>query len=299
MSSQQLRLSESAFIHLKSQPGLSNKGDVLYVHGATFPSDLSIFFKFDGRSWADALNNAGFTVWGFDFVGYGFSSRYEPGGTAPRGRGDEALPQLLAVLNAIRSETNGRKISLVAHSWGTSGAARAAIAHPEWIDKMVLFGAPVQRHEPAQTPSLPQVHPVNIWEQYRRFINDVPRDHPPVLLDQHFELWSKAYLATDPTSYTRHPPSVITPTGPIADLTAHWQGNALYDPAQIKQPLLFVRGEWDSVCNDTDARRFMAQVDSADKRDVKIPKGTHLMHLEESRSQLHHAVNQFLLEPRP
>src|SRR6478609_4674067 len=31
---------------------------VLYVHGFTFPSDLSVFWKFDGNSWADALNEA-------------------------------------------------------------------------------------------------------------------------------------------------------------------------------------------------------------------------------------------------
>ncbi|MFM2398048.1 MAG: hypothetical protein RL341_205, partial [Pseudomonadota bacterium] len=194
MSSQQVQLCASAFVHLKSQPGSSYKGDVLYVHGATFPSDLSIFFRFDGRSWADELNDAGFTAWGFDFVGYGLSSRYEAGGTAPRGRADEALPQLLAVLTAIRSQNNGRKVSLVAHSWGTSVAARAAIACPEWIDKVVLFGAPVQRQESLEMPSLSPVRPVNIWEQYRRFIEDVPRDHPPVLLDRHFEFWSTAYL---------------------------------------------------------------------------------------------------------
>src|SRR5262249_15629483 len=44
---------------------------VLSVHGFTFPSSLSVFWKLDGRSWADALNEAGFSVWGFDFAGYG------------------------------------------------------------------------------------------------------------------------------------------------------------------------------------------------------------------------------------
>ena len=29
---------------------------VLYIHGATFPSALSIAYRFDGRSWRDALN---------------------------------------------------------------------------------------------------------------------------------------------------------------------------------------------------------------------------------------------------
>src|SRR4051812_18871944 len=42
--------------------------DVLYVHGATFGADLSLYFAFDGRSWADALCEAGFDAWGFDFA---------------------------------------------------------------------------------------------------------------------------------------------------------------------------------------------------------------------------------------
>src|SRR5215469_13435255 len=49
---------------------------VLYVHGATFPSALSIAHRFDGRSWRDALIEAGFDVWGLDFHGFGHSDRY-------------------------------------------------------------------------------------------------------------------------------------------------------------------------------------------------------------------------------
>src|SRR5215471_20956887 len=49
---------------------------VLYVHGGTFPSALSIAHRFDGTSWRDALNEAGFDVWGLDFRGFGYSDRY-------------------------------------------------------------------------------------------------------------------------------------------------------------------------------------------------------------------------------
>ena len=44
---------------------------ILYIHGATFPSALSIAYRFGGYSWRDALCEAGFDVWGFDFHGYG------------------------------------------------------------------------------------------------------------------------------------------------------------------------------------------------------------------------------------
>jgi Tripartite tricarboxylate transporter family receptor/alpha/beta hydrolase fold len=48
---------------------------VLYVHGFTFPSALSVAYRFNGRSWADHLHAHGFDVWAFDFLGYGGSTR--------------------------------------------------------------------------------------------------------------------------------------------------------------------------------------------------------------------------------
>jgi alpha-beta hydrolase superfamily lysophospholipase len=57
-------------------PRAAATGIVLYVHGATFPSALSVAHRFDGHSWRDALCEAGFHVWGLDFLGYGESDRY-------------------------------------------------------------------------------------------------------------------------------------------------------------------------------------------------------------------------------
>src|SRR5215470_7547202 len=63
----------------------SRHGAVLYVHGATFPSALSIAHRFDGRSWRDALCAAGFDVWGFDFHGFGRLSDPYPEMRRPAG----------------------------------------------------------------------------------------------------------------------------------------------------------------------------------------------------------------------
>jgi pimeloyl-ACP methyl ester carboxylesterase len=58
--------------------------------------------------------------------------------------------------------------------------------------------------------------------------------------------------------------------------------------------VLCVRGEWDSVTNDADAAWLKTQRPSC--RDVKIAKGTHLMHLEHAREELFAAVREFLCE---
>src|SRR5580658_2088576 len=63
--------------HLPARrPAAQKRRLVLYVHGATFPSSVSIAHRFDGYSWRDALNEAGFDVWAFDFQGFGHSDRY-------------------------------------------------------------------------------------------------------------------------------------------------------------------------------------------------------------------------------
>jgi pimeloyl-ACP methyl ester carboxylesterase len=61
------------FLRRLSSAGAASRGTVLYLHGATFPSALSIAFRFAGRSWRDALCEAGFDVWALDFLGFGGS----------------------------------------------------------------------------------------------------------------------------------------------------------------------------------------------------------------------------------
>src|SRR5215471_14699662 len=81
---------------------------VLYVHGGTFPSALSIAHCFDGRSWRDELCAAGFHVWGLDFHGFGLSDPYPemaaPADRAPPlGRAEEASRQLEQAVRFIRA----------------------------------------------------------------------------------------------------------------------------------------------------------------------------------------------------
>src|SRR4051812_36142549 len=57
----------SLFLRYLSPRDAKSERVVLYVHGGTFPSALSIAHRFDGRSWRDELNNAAFHVWGLDF----------------------------------------------------------------------------------------------------------------------------------------------------------------------------------------------------------------------------------------
>ena len=134
---------------------------VVYVHGATFPTALSVAHRFDGRSWRDALCEAGFDVWGLDFLGFGNSDRYpqmaEPaGGHEPLGLAKEAALQLAAAVRFIPRRHQGlQSLCVVSHSSGRSmPVGLFAGEHPTLLDRIVLF-APIARREPTRYLALP------------------------------------------------------------------------------------------------------------------------------------------------
>lgn len=275
---------------------------VLYVQGATFPSALSIAYRFDGRSWRDALNDAGFDVWGLDFYGFGHSDRY-PEMNRPAAEGsplcatNDATEQLEAAVRFILGHQNLEKLSLISHSWGSMPTASVAGRHPVLIDRLVLF-APIGRREPRryeQPPTFPAWRLVSIEDQWNRFIEDVPSHEPPVLSRVHFKEWGEHYLDSDPNSRARDPAAVKTPLGPFSDIIKAWHGQLSCDPAGVRAPVAIIRGEWDGLMLDDDARwLFDAFTHAPIKRDIKISRATHLMHLEAMRLSLWHESINFL-----
>src|SRR5256885_10272697 len=101
MTQQTFRLPASGAypsLFVRRQP-LIGAPAVLYVHGATFPSALSVGFDFGGGSWLDDWNARGFDAWAFDFAGFGESGRYcamtvPADRHPPLGRAPEAAKQI-------------------------------------------------------------------------------------------------------------------------------------------------------------------------------------------------------------
>lgn len=278
----------------RSQTSAAPAGIVLYIHGATFPSALSIAYRFAEGSWRDRLCDAGFDVWAFDFYGYGASDRYpeqsQPAqANAPLGTAQGAAEQIATAVAHILRHEHAERLSLIAHSWGTMAASLFAGDHPEQVERLVLFG-PIARREPREvraSPSLPAWKVVSLHDQWARFIEDVPPDVEPVLSRTEFEAWGQAYLDSDPGSRSRDPAAVNVPFGPSSEVAAAWQGRFPYDPARVEAPVAIIRGEWDGLTTDADARwLFDAFSRSPEKRDVKISRGTHLLHLEAMRGAL-------------
>src|SRR6185437_10523759 len=147
---------EGAFLFLRYLPAqhtdLTRRRAVLYVHGATFPSALSIAHRFDGTSWRDALGEAGFDVWGLDFYGFGHADRYSEmdrpaAENPPVCLADDAARQVHTAVRFILGHQNITKIALISHSWGSMPASLFAGQYPDLVDRLVLF-APIARRPP-------------------------------------------------------------------------------------------------------------------------------------------------------
>lgn len=267
---------------------------VLYVHGATFPSALSIAHRFDGRSWRDALNDAGYDVWGLDFYGFGHSDRYPEMDRPstdhpPLCIAADAAEQLEAAVRFILGHRGLDQVSLISHSWGSMPASLLAARHPHLVDRIVLF-APIARRDSRRyetPPSFPAWRIVTAEDQWKRFIEDVPAHEPPVLSRLHFGDWSARYLDSDPESRAHDPAGVKTPLGPFSEIIKAWHGQLACDPSQVRAPVAIIRGEWDGLIGDDDARWLFDVLTQAPvKCDIKIGRGTHLMHLEAMRPAL-------------
>jgi pimeloyl-ACP methyl ester carboxylesterase len=284
---------------LRRWPGAG--APVLYVHGATFPSALSVGYKFSGLSWADHLHRHGFDVWAFDFTGFGGSTRpvqmnAPAAGSPPLGRAPDAASQIGAVVDHIRKQCDGARVHLVAHSWGTMAAGLFAGDHADAVGRLVWFG-PFARRQIGGLPSPSQIgawRDVSVADQLKRFIEDVPPNHPPVLIEPDLSQWGPAYLATDPDACRRAPPAVRIPNGPQADVIAAMSGQLAYEPGRIVAPTLIVRGAWDNLCRDADAAWLMNALGAQEKADVVISAATHLMHLEHGREGLFAATVDWL-----
>jgi pimeloyl-ACP methyl ester carboxylesterase len=287
--------------YLPATPDASLKrGVVLYVHGGTFPSALSIAHRFDGRSWRDALCAAGFDVWGLDFHGFGqFSDPYPEmrqaaEEVAPLGRADDASCQLEHAVRFICRRHRVERISIVAHSWGTIVSGLLTTRRPELISRSVFFGPIAWRDRTDETVCLPGWRLISLKDQWNRFTETVPPGAPPVLSRRHFDEWGERYLDADPDSRDRSPASVKVPSGAFQDIFDAWAGTLVYDPQHVCAPIAIIRGEWDAYCTDADAGWLFNEFASPIKRDIKISRGTHLMHLEATRYALYRESIAFL-----
>ena len=278
---------------------------VLFVHGATFPSESTFDLSLDGLSWMDFIARAGYDVYLVNVRGYGGSTR-PAASSDPSGRGApiatlaEAVDDVDAAVEFIQRRRNVERINLIGWSWGTAIMGRYAATHHEKVDRLVLYAPLWQRRaEPLSTRGVDVKTPyrlVNVAAVKSRWLAGVAQEKQEQLIPRGwFETWVTATLATDPWGSKQTPPVIRAPNGVFAELQTPGEWIPPYDPAAIKAPTLLIKAEWDA-----DTPSYMAQtlfpllVNASQKQYVEIGEGTHSVMLERNRMQLFRTVQGFL-----
>src|SRR5215510_9565715 len=98
---------------------------VLFVHGATYPSETVFDIDLPGGSWADHVARKGYDVYLVDVRGYGRSTRpaamdVSPADNPPFATTAEAVRDVGAAVDFILKRRAITKLNLVGWSWGTA-----------------------------------------------------------------------------------------------------------------------------------------------------------------------------------
>jgi pimeloyl-ACP methyl ester carboxylesterase len=281
---------------------------VLFVHGATWPSEVTFDLKLNGLSWMDYLAQRGYDVYFVDLRGYGRSTR-PPEMDAPAAaheplvRTATAVKDLSAAVDFILRRRGVPKLNLLAWSWGTSIASWYTVDHNDKVAKLTLVAPFWLGDMPAAVTGgdaqLGAYRSVTREGARAGWLAGVPEDKAANFIPPGwFEAFAVAAFASDPGGAAQVPPVVRAPLGVVADNREFWsRGKPLYDPAQIRVPTLLAHGEWDAVLPDNLLYSYFARLTNTPyKRYVQIGEATHYVMIEKNRMQLFEAVQQFLDE---
>ncbi|MDB5654068.1 MAG: putative hydrolase [Tardiphaga sp.] len=281
--------------HPKDLTTFSSEKTVLYIHGATQPSETVFDLPVGDGSWADYISARGYDVWQVDVRGYG-------GSTAPKDQSKpfattrEAVEDFGAAVKHVLARRGISKLQLIGWSWGTVIAGTYAAEVPQHVAGLVLLAPPWLSAKGGAAPT-------DGWQQWtaeaslKRLQAGAPDGQAEKLFPAAWrKTWEAALLANQPAAKASSPPKFRSPTGVVADGAQYWSVNrAFYDPGKIVAPTLLIRGEWDELTPLNETQALFALLRHAPVRKlIEIPRATHFVEVETGRDALFREVQNFL-----
>jgi len=295
----------------------SGEKTLLYVHGATYPSETAFDLPIEGVSMMDLFAKEGFDVYLVDIRGYGGSTRpkemSEPAANnKPIVHTQDAVDDFGSAVDYILKRNRVSKINIMGWSWGTSITGMYTTQHHDKVNRLVLY-APMWLYKadtamPAPNANTSANSPNGIGA-YRSVSKDSAKDRwlkgldatqkenliPPGV----FEAWVNSTWATDPQASSSG--TLRAPNGVLDDVRNFWMaGKPVYNPNQIRVPTLLIHAEWDADLPSYQAHGIFAEMKSTPyKRFIELSEGTHTVMLEKNRMQFFREINLFLQEKNP
>jgi len=274
---------------------------VLFVHGATLPSETTFDLELDGLSWMDYLAKHGYDTYLVDIRGYGKSSRPEimddPAEfNPPIVRTDTAVRDFGKAVDFILKHRRITKLNTIGWSWGTVITALYATQHNEKINHLVLLSPVWVRKGIAHKGNTVDAYRIVKAEPVVKFLS---RGAPPgtqLMPDTWKKAWIRASFATDPVGSKANPKYIRAPNGVNLDREKYWAaGKPMYKPANIRVPTLIILGAWDANTPVKQARTlFTKLINVRNKELIVLKQGTHGVMIQNNRMELFKDVQRFL-----
>src|SRR5665213_3103031 len=188
---------------------------LLYVHGATYPSETAFDLPIEGASMMDLIAARGYDVYLVDIRGYGRSTRppemsQPPEANHPIVSTEIAVRDFGTAVDHVRKRRGVARINLMGWSWGTAIAGQYASLNNDKVMRLLLFAplwifrkdaviAPAPEVSTTNPPPLGAYRLVSKEIAKARWLEGVPEDKRADLIPPGvFEAWIEATWATDP-----------------------------------------------------------------------------------------------------
>ena len=281
--------------HLKTTDSFSSSRTVLYIHGATQPSETVFDLAVGDGSWADYIASRGYDVWYVDVRGYGGSTPPTEQ-SKPFATTQDAVDDLGLAVKHILAQRKIPKLQLIGWSWGTLITGSYTAAHPDQVAGLTLLAPPWLSPRESKEPETG-------WQEWtaadslKRLQAGVPDGEADRIFPAASrKIWEAALLDNQPAAKAQTPPRFRSPTGVVLDSARYLSANKpLYDPGQIKAPTLIIHGAWDELTPLSQSQALFALLKNAPVRHlVEIPRATHFVEVETGRDVLFKEVQRFL-----
>jgi pimeloyl-ACP methyl ester carboxylesterase len=295
---------------------------LVLVHGARVAGLASFDLPVPNGSLAEDLARAGYPVYIMDVRGYGYSTRppemLEPRqANAPLVRSTEAVRDIHAVVDWIRTHRGVDRVALLGWATGGSWCGHYAALHPDRVRDVIFLNAlyggsdthPSIGHgsslEDPEHPGRFNAREVGAYRMntaaslFGSWDRSIPVDDKSAWRDPEVAAaYAAAALESDSTSGERTPPSFRAPSGALEDSFYQAIGRRLWDASLVRARALVLRSGLDFWSREADQRALERElVHAREVRSITIPDATHYVFLdrpEHGRTRLMREVLDFL-----
>jgi pimeloyl-ACP methyl ester carboxylesterase len=274
----------------KASTSVPFAGTVFFVHGSSMASQPTFDLHVPGRPYSSAMDwfrAQGYDTWTMDNEGYGRSDKQRDINFDISNGADD----LAAATQYVLERTGGRPLLMYGISSGALKAALFAQRHPERVAKLALDafvwtgeGSPTLEQ---RRKKLPDFLASNRRAIDRAFVHSIfQRDHPGTADPVTIEAFADAILTLDSSM----------PTGTYVDMCSKLP---LLDPAQIKAPVIVLRGEHDGIASLDDLIEFFKRLPNMNKQFSVMAGISHASFQQKNYMMVYHLLHGFFKLPDP